>query len=384
MTASQKSQMEAVQRRISDGGLLPISSSGSLVVPDVTALPAGPTSRPTSPSRPPVAIPSEEQPRLVAKKKGEGEGEDDVFEDSAARRHTMASAHAVWSGPDVTFTKSPSKFLAYRSSSPLPEPDAKSSKGRPGLDSPNKAPSPIAFSSSALSPRALSQSSSSLMAAAAMRPSDESKGEGMHRSLVSTKPRSGKPLAEKKKSPAKSAPFAPSSLLNLSNLGLDALVVPQIALTPPMALASIVSLNISSNSLSDYSGIDLSSLKHLQELDASWNKFRGPLPSKFVPASVVKLDMSYNELTDLTALLTCTELHTLNVNHNHVKKLAGLPSALDTLDISHNLISSLFALRLLSLSSKITDLRVEGNPVCAPTAGPPPPKAARSSIGKLW
>ena len=92
--------MEAVQRRISDGGLLPISSSGPLVVlPDVASLPPGPISRPTSPSRPPVAIPSEEQPRLVAKKKGEGEGEDDVFEDSAARRHTMASAHAVMVRP---------------------------------------------------------------------------------------------------------------------------------------------------------------------------------------------------------------------------------------------------------------------------------------------
>ena len=71
----------------------------------------------------------------------------------------------------------------------------------------------------------------------------------------------------------------------------------------------------------------------------------------------------FNDITDLTGLITCTNILALNLSHNSIKNADYLPGKIEILDISFNMLSSAFSLRVLALCPKITSLCLVGNPV---------------------
>ena len=123
-------------------------------------------------------------------------------------------------------------------------------------------------------------------------------------------------------------------------------------------------LNLRKNWLSDMQSLGLlNSLPNVVEIDLSCNHFQGKIPEKAIPISVQRLDMSFNDLSDLTGLIPCTNLLALNLSHNSIKHADYLPSKVEILDISFNLLSSAFSLRMLALCPSVTSLALVGNPV---------------------
>ena len=403
-------QVAAMQQRITEGGVVvfdgasPIAADGAAAAS--SSSPSSPSSpRARSPSRSPTAgtaspsalaqTQNQTQAQAQAQGQAQGQGQGQLDEPAGpallSRRHTVSSSKSVWTGPDITFTRSPSKFMPYRSCSPLPEP----SRGAAAARSLSQSQSPGAeagAAAAAAAPAPLSPAASrSKSPPPHLRPSEESKGQGPDggapAATAATKTGGGGSSSSSSKL-AKRTPgggggkghhhhhhaHAPSAsdahaMLDLSGLELAALSAASIPLPvaqPPLTLASIVVLNLSRNNLADFAAVELGGLRSLLELDCSRNKFRGPCPPHLFPPSLLKLDLSHNEVTDTAGLLTCVALKSLSVHHNSIRQFTGLPPALDSLDVSHNAISSVFTLRLLSLSSKITHLRVEGNPITAP------------------
>ena len=106
---------------------------------------------------------------------------------------------------------------------------------------------------------------------------------------------------------------------------------------------------------------DLKHVKRLNVLDCSRNKLhsiRG-----YVPLNIITLDLSFNELTDLSCLVTAEGLKELNVSYNHIKSPVGLPKSLTTLNLSNNELTTVTDILYLSTCTNLRCLLVEGNPI---------------------
>jgi hypothetical protein len=71
-------------------------------------------------------------------------------------------------------------------------------------------------------------------------------------------------------------------------------------------------------------------------------------------------NFSFNELTSLQSLAILDSVHSLNVSHNKLKHLAGLPINLRSLKCTHNEISSFETLRS---NTSLTELWVANNSI---------------------
>ncbi|CCW61466.1 unnamed protein product [Phytomonas sp. EM1] len=111
-----------------------------------------------------------------------------------------------------------------------------------------------------------------------------------------------------------------------------------------------------------------------------------------LPATLLQLDISNNDLTLLNGLNSCTMLTVLNARRNRIDRITGLECntclahvflgrnciktvqglahllILETLDLSHNQLRTYTAVRALSLCSSLRHLLLKGNPIVDDTA----------------
>jgi hypothetical protein len=154
-----------------------------------------------------------------------------------------------------------------------------------------------------------------------------------------------------------------SLLLDLTDHKLETFSALNYHLYPKTKLHLLRVLILRRNHISDLTIMSLRELHCLTDLDLGNNALKGAVPRRVFPDSLQRLDLSGNDLDDLSGLISCVNLLSLNVGNNCLKVISGLPPKLEALDFSYNMLSSVIPLRLLSLSPSIILLRMVGNPV---------------------
>ena len=102
---------------------------------------------------------------------------------------------------------------------------------------------------------------------------------------------------------------------------------------------------------------------NLTDLDLAYNFISSPVSQYSFPKTLLRLDLSHNKLVEISSIMVCIGLLELNLSHNRIKIVTGLPSTLRRLDLSYNRIASSLSLRLLSLSPDIQTMNIAGNPI---------------------
>ncbi|XP_033744954.1 leucine-rich repeat and guanylate kinase domain-containing protein-like [Pecten maximus] len=102
------------------------------------------------------------------------------------------------------------------------------------------------------------------------------------------------------------------------------------------------------NEITDLS--PLSHLKYMLILDVSHNKINRLLDFE-PPKNLKEVDLSYNEITEMSDLSQHHYLMKLNLNHNHISEIHGLQNCqrLNTLQLAHNKISKIQGLDCLPI-----------------------------------
>lgn len=108
---------------------------------------------------------------------------------------------------------------------------------------------------------------------------------------------------------------------------------------------------------------------HLISLDLSNNRLSGRIAVNVLPPTLVRLDLSHNELTDFSGVMSCMRLEELNLSYNKIETIHVLPKTLVRLNIEHNFIWSKMCLRLLALSPELRFVGLDGNPVLELVSG---------------
>ena len=91
------------------------------------------------------------------------------------------------------------------------------------------------------------------------------------------------------------------------------------------SVRNIVVLNLRNNWLTDMLGLGLYNLPNLIELDLACNHFQGGVRPRSIPPSVQRLDLSFNDISDLKGLITCKDMLALNLSHNSIRNAEFLP-----------------------------------------------------------
>jgi Leucine-rich repeat (LRR) protein len=99
----------------------------------------------------------------------------------------------------------------------------------------------------------------------------------------------------------------------------------------------------------------------LTDLDLRYNNICDAV--KGLPATLQRLDLSHNRISNVSSLMQCPQLVDLNLSHNDIKSFHSLPAKLEKLDLSNNTISAAITLRTLALSPLIRSLNVSDNPI---------------------
>jgi Leucine-rich repeat (LRR) protein len=99
----------------------------------------------------------------------------------------------------------------------------------------------------------------------------------------------------------------------------------------------------------------------LTDLDLRYNNICGAV--KGLPATLQRLDLSHNRISNVSSLMQCPQLVDLNLSRNDIKSFHSLPAKLEKLDLSNNTISAAITLRTLALSPLIRSLNVSDNPI---------------------
>jgi len=151
-----------------------------------------------------------------------------------------------------------------------------------------------------------------------------------------------------------------SACLDLGNQGIADLNIADIF---ESQLPAIKILILRQNTVSRPESLGLLELQELTNLDLSMNSIEGTFPDNCLPHSLVNLDLSHNSLTDIAGVLCCINLKTLNVAHNRLKKIIGLPPLIEKVNLSDNLLASPVTLRVISACPKIWAVGIAGNPL---------------------
>lgn len=151
-----------------------------------------------------------------------------------------------------------------------------------------------------------------------------------------------------------------SACLDLGNQGVSDLNIADIF---DSQLSSIKILILRQNTVSRPDLMGLTQLTELTNLDLAINSIEGKLPDNCIPHTLINLDLSYNLLTDISGVLCCINLKTLNVAHNQLKKIIGLPPLIEKVNLSDNLLASPVTLRVISACPKIWAVGIAGNPL---------------------
>lgn len=99
----------------------------------------------------------------------------------------------------------------------------------------------------------------------------------------------------------------------------------------------------------------------LISLDLSFNQIEKVIDP--FPTQLETLKLNRNKLRSIQGLLLCQSLTELNISHNQIKTIDGLPKTLKKLDISYNYIDGDINLRMLGLCPNIISINIDQNPV---------------------
>ena len=125
-------------------------------------------------------------------------------------------------------------------------------------------------------------------------------------------------------------------------------------------------LDLSENHLASIACV--SALPNILELRVAYNSLSHSLPMETFAQlrRLSVLDVSYNRLTDLSALVSCRHtLRVLKAKQNRLRVVNGIDACplLEDLDLSDNLIANKDALTSLALLGKLMIVDLRGNPV---------------------
>lgn len=129
----------------------------------------------------------------------------------------------------------------------------------------------------------------------------------------------------------------------------------------PPTLDLVHTIVLSHNLIESVSFENIRQFHCLIHLDLSFNRITSILEP--FPSNLVSLKLNRNKIRSLDGLLLCQSLRELNVSHNEIKNVEGLPSSLQKLDISYNHIDGDLNLRLLGFCQSITVINIDQNPV---------------------
>jgi hypothetical protein len=101
----------------------------------------------------------------------------------------------------------------------------------------------------------------------------------------------------------------------------------------------------------------------LIELDLSGCGLAGRLPGNSLPRTLLRLDVSHNQLTDCSGVMACTSLQELNIGFNYVETVHALPKTLVRLNLECNLIWDKVCLRIVALCALLQSACLDGNPI---------------------
>jgi hypothetical protein len=101
----------------------------------------------------------------------------------------------------------------------------------------------------------------------------------------------------------------------------------------------------------------------LVELDLSGCGLSGRLPGNSLPRSLLRLDVSHNQLTDCSGVMACVSLQELNIGFNCVETVHALPKTLVRLNLECNLIWNKVCLRIVALCPLLQSACLDGNPI---------------------
>jgi hypothetical protein len=153
-----------------------------------------------------------------------------------------------------------------------------------------------------------------------------------------------------------------SGSLDFSNSGIEKLFIPD--LLEMKYFTNIQILSLQTNKLTNLEELSLHVLSSLIELDLSHNNFSGIILEGCFPVSLITLDISHNKITDITGLVSCTDINVLDVSNNLIDDIQALPIRIEQLNLSDNRIFDPFSLRILCLcGQKIIQLGIAGNSV---------------------
>ena len=172
----------------------------------------------------------------------------------------------------------------------------------------------------------------------------------------------GPPEAVKFENGTVTAKYQGYTAVELPSQALDMIYKNRLISRKRPALSFVHTVVLSHNELTALDCSALGSLFNLTSLDLSYNKISkivGPLPSKLAS---LKLHRNCIRKVD-KAISECSTLRELDLSHNELRSIFGLPTDLESLDISHNFISGELNLRMLSFTPKLTSVAVDGNPV---------------------
>jgi hypothetical protein len=130
---------------------------------------------------------------------------------------------------------------------------------------------------------------------------------------------------------------------------------------------TVKKLIFSHNNISTFVTSQLSLFRNVIHLDLSFNaisSFQGDFPP-----NLEVLRLKKNEIQRISGLLLCMNLRSLDLSHNKIRSIDGLPSELERLDLSFNAIAGDMNLRMLSLCPKVTAIAIQGNPVMSKLKG---------------
>ena len=126
-------------------------------------------------------------------------------------------------------------------------------------------------------------------------------------------------------------------------------------------LHNVKRLVFSHNNVVTLQAAQLTQFSYLLHLDLSFNSIE-KIEGEFPPQLEV-LKLKRNNISALSGLLLCTSMRVLDLSHNKIRHIDGLPISLESLDLDYNFIAGEMNLRILSLCQEITSISIEGNPV---------------------